>query len=245
MPGLYDDADLYDLVSPRDESMERFYVDIAGGPGRTVLELACGSGRFTIPLAESGAQTTGADLSEIMIEKAESRALTRGLDVHFFKLDMRDFELNALFDCVIVAANSLLHLHTSEDFARAFAAIRRHLAPGGILAFDIFVPSAYMLSRHPDERQHVGKFSHSLLGEISVEETISYNPITQVSHSDWYWSTVTEPEFRHTSVDMRQIYPQELPLLLQHNGFELLSRYGDFDKVAFDVESRRQVCLCR
>lgn len=115
-------------------------------------------------------------------------------------------------------------LHTSEDFARAFAAIRRHLAPGGILAFDIFVPSAYMLSRHPDERQHVGKFSHSLLGEISVEETIRYNPIAQVSHSDWYWSTVTEPEFRHTSVDMRQIYPQELPLLLQHNGFELDTR---------------------
>ncbi|MFD1255122.1 Cypemycin methyltransferase [Devosia equisanguinis] len=170
MPGLYDDADLYDLVSPRDESMERFYVDIAGGPGRTVLELACGSGRLTIPLTESGAQTTGADLSEIMIEKAESRALTRGLDVHFVKLDMRDLELNALFDCVIVAANSLLHLHTSEDFARAFAAIRRHLAPGGLLAFDIFVPSAYMLSRHPDERQHVGKFSHSLLGEISVED---------------------------------------------------------------------------
>lgn len=55
MPGLYDDAELYDLVSPRDEAMERFYVDTVGGHGWKVLELACGSGRLTIPLAKSGA----------------------------------------------------------------------------------------------------------------------------------------------------------------------------------------------
>jgi hypothetical protein len=43
MDSLYDDADLYDLVAPRDDEMERFYVEAAGGPGRIVLELACGS----------------------------------------------------------------------------------------------------------------------------------------------------------------------------------------------------------
>ena len=223
MLGLYDDADLYDLVSPRDEAMERFYVDALGGHPRKVLELACGSGRFTIPLAKSGAQVTGVDLSETMLEKARTRALASGVDMQFVQLDMRDFELDTLFDGVVIAANSLLHLHTAEDFAQAFATIRRHLAPGGVLAFDVFVPSAQLLSLPPTERQLVGKFSHPQLGEVSVQETINYNPITQVSQADWYWSSATQPDFRRTTVHMRQLYPQELALLLQHNGFTLLS----------------------
>lgn len=72
MDSLYDDADLYDLVAPPDDAMERFYVEAAGGPGRRVLELACGSGRFTAPLAASGALVIGGDLSETMLSRARA-----------------------------------------------------------------------------------------------------------------------------------------------------------------------------
>ena len=245
MIGLYDDADLYDLVSPQDRAMERFYVEAVGGHGRKVLELACGSGRFTIPLAKSGARVSGGDLSGTMLERARERVIASGVEVQLVKLDMRDFQLDTLFDSIVIAANSLLHIHTAEDFARAFAAIRRHLAPGGVLAFDIFVPSARMLSLPATARQLVGIFSHPELGEVSVQESISYNPVTQVSQADWYWSTPTQPEFRRTTVHMRQLYPQELPLLLQHNGFTLVSRFGSFDGEPLDAQSWRQVCLCQ
>lgn len=245
MFGLYDDADLYDFVSPPDSAMERFYVEAVGGHGRKVLDLACGSGRFTIPLAKSGAQVTGVDLSETMLEKARERAISSGVEVQLVKLDMRDFELDTLFDSVLIAANSLLHMHTAADFARAFATIRRHLAPGGVLAFDVFVPNARMLSLPVTERQPVANFVHPELGEVSVQETISYNPVTQVSQADWYWSTSTQPEFRRTTVYMRQLYPQELPLLLQHNGFTLVSRFGNFEGQPLDAQSWQQVCLCQ
>lgn len=245
MLGLYDDADLYDLVSPRDEAMERFYVDAVGGHDRKVLELACGSGRLTIPLAKSGAQVTAIDSSPTMLDKALRRAAASAVDVKFVEVDMRDFELDTLFDGVVVAANSLLHLHTAEDFARAFATIRRYLAPGGLLAFDVFVPSAHLLSLPPTERQLLGKFTHPQLGDVSIEETIAYDPITQVSQADWYWSIATQRDFRCTTLYMRQLYPQELPLLLQHNGFQLVSRFGDFDGKPLTAQSLRQVCLCR
>ncbi len=62
MDSLYDDTDLYDLVSPPDAAMQRFYAESAGGPGRRVLELACGTGQITVPLAETGALVTGTDL---------------------------------------------------------------------------------------------------------------------------------------------------------------------------------------
>lgn len=244
MDGLYDDADLYDLVSPRDRMMERFYVEAAGGPGQRVLELACGSGRFTVPLAASGALVVGGDLSETMLARARSAAADRGVSADFLQLDMRDFVLGRHFDAIVIAANSLLHLHSRADFARAFSTIRQHLAPGGRLAFDIFVPSARLLSLPAGQREVLGVFVHPRLGEVTVEETISYDPISQVMRTGWYWSTAECQDFRHTPLELRQIFPQELPLLLEASGLRLIERFGDFARSALTAESHRQVCVC-
>ena len=244
MDGLYDDADLYDLVAPADAAMERFYVEAAGGPGRRVLELACGSGRFTAPLAASGALVIGGDLSETMLSRARAAVAERGVSADFVQLDMRDFVLGRHFDAIIIAANSLMHLHTNADFARAFSAIRQHLAPGGRLLFDVFVPSARLLSLPADQRQLLGTFAHPELGDVTIEETIAYDPITQVSRADWYWSTADRKDFRHTPLELRQTFPQELPLLLASGGLRLMERYGDFDRSALTAQSWRQVCIC-
>ncbi|WP_423065656.1 class I SAM-dependent methyltransferase [Devosia sp. CN2-171] len=241
MDSLYDDADLYDLVAPRDDEMERFYVEAAGGPGRTVLELACGSGRITAPLARSGAEVTGVDISATMLDRA--RAVLAGSAAELVEADMRELDLGRRFDTVVVAANSLLHLHTREDFVRAFSAVRRHLASGGRLAFDIFVPSPRLLSLRQNERQLLGVFGHPERGEVAIEETIAYDPITQVSRADWYWSTAAAPDFRHTQLEMRQVFPQELPLLLELGGLRLEARYGGFDRSPLTPQSRRQVCV--
>jgi len=243
MHSLYDDAELYDLVAPPDAEMQGFYVAMAGGPGRTVLELACGSGRITVPLAASGATVTGGDLSPIMLERARAALAQQALAAELLEFDMREFDLGRQFDSIVIAANSLLHLGTHADFAAAFTAIRRHLAPGGRLCFDVFLPSTAMLSRPPGERQPMNSFAHPQLGEVSISETIAYDPIIQVSHIDWYWSTAERPDFRHTVLDMRQIFPQELPLLLSLGGLKLEARYGGFDRSPLAARSRRQVCI--
>ena len=244
MDSLYDDADLYDLVSPPDAAMERFYVDAAGGPGRRVLDLACGSGRFTVPLAASGALVTGGDLSGTMLEGARAAIVERGVSADFVQLDMRDFVLGRQFEAILIAANSLMHLHTSADFARAFSTIRQHLAPGGRLVFDVFVPSMRLLSLPAGRREPLGTFAHPRLGDVNIEETIAYDPITQVSRIDWYWSTAGRKDFRHTPLELRQIFPQELPLLLASGGLRLAERFGDFDRGPLTAKSWRQVCIC-
>lgn len=244
MDSLYDDADLYDLVAPPDVAMERFYVETAGGPGQRVLELACGSGRFTAPLAASGALVIGGDLSETMLARARITAAERGVSAEFVQLDMRDFVLGRHFDAIVIAANSLMHLHTRDDFARAFSTIRQHLAPNGRLLFDVFVPSARLLSLPAGQRELLGVFRHPRLGEVTIEETIAYNPVTQVMQADWYWSTADHKDFLHTPLELRQIFPQELPLLVQTGGLRLIDRYGDFDRSPLTAGSRRQVCVC-
>lgn len=244
MDSLYDDAELYDLVAPPDPTMQRFYVEAAGGPGRRVLDLACGSGRFTTPLAASGALVIGGDLSPAMLARARTAATERGVSAEFVVLDMRDFVLGRHFDAIVIAANSLMHLHSRADFARAFSAIRQHLAPGGRLLFDVFVPSARLLSLPAGQRERLGVFPHPQLGEISIEETISYDPISRVMRTDWYWSSAERKDFRHTPLELRQIFPEELPLLLEAGGLRLLERYGDFNRSPLTAASHRQVCVC-
>ncbi len=243
MDTLYDDAELYDLVAPRDADMERFYVETAGGPDKSVLEVACGSGRFTLPLASSGASVTGMDIAPKMLDRARTALAAQNLEARFIAGDMRDFKLKETFDAVVIAANSLMHLHTVDDFTRAFSSIREHLAPNGLLAFDIFVPSARLLSLPPDERQLIGTFAHPRLGDVTVAETIAYDPITQISRADWYWSTPIQQDFRQTRLDLRQIYPQELPLLLAQGGLKLAHRFGDFGRASLTQRSFRQVCV--
>ena len=175
--------------------------------GPRVLDLACGTGRFSIALAEAGLTVTGGDLSTSMLDRARQSAEIRGLSIDFVALDMRDFDLGGqTFDTVMIAANSLLHLHTHAEFAGFFSSVARHLAPHGRLLFDVFVPSLRLLTLAPDDRQLVGRFPHPALGEVTLEETIVYDPVPQISRADWYWSTVDEPDFwsnaAHTPPDL-------------------------------------------
>jgi ubiquinone/menaquinone biosynthesis C-methylase UbiE len=242
---LYDRPDLYDLIAPSYPAMERFYVETARERGGRVLDLACGSGRLTIPLARSGLQVTGGDLSAKMLERARRSAEAQAIELHLVQLDMRHFDLNGrTFDTIIVAMNSVLHLHSLNDFTGFFRSIARLLSPKGRLVFDAFFPNAAMLSSDPDKRQLVGLIVHDLQGEIIVDETLRYDPLTQISHVDWYWSTSAKKDFWKTHMQMRNIFPQEMPLLIASGGLRLIERFGDFDRSPLVAGSARQVCLC-
>ena len=154
---LYDHTDLYDLVMGANPAAEAFYIQEARQRGTSVLALACGSGRFSIPMAKSGLNVVGGDLSTTMLERAHAKAVSEGVHIPLLQMDMRDFSLPGReFNFIFIAANSLLHLHEADHLRSCFRSIARHLAPGGAVGFDVFVPSAQMLARGPDQRHLVG-----------------------------------------------------------------------------------------
>ena len=131
---LYDEPHLYDLVMPPNAAAEAFYLDEARRHGGPVLDLACGSGRFTIPLANAGIEVVGLDFSPAMLECARAKATAAQLQIDWVQADMRDFDLGGRqFGMIMIAENSLLHLHTIEDIDRCFRAAARHLVSGGAL----------------------------------------------------------------------------------------------------------------
>lgn len=241
---FYDHPDLYDALLPVSAHVP-FYVDLARQQAGTVLELACGTGQLTIPIALQGLPIVGLDQSSAMLNVAKRRTPAVSASVAFVQSDMRAFALDRAFNLIFLARNSLLHLLTTVDLLAAFAAVRRHLAPDGVFAIDIFNPDVGMLARPPGQRFPVMEVSTARFGPLCVEGTHDYDSATQVNRGTWYIST---PERRDTWIVpmvLRSIFPQELPLLLSAAGLELVSRFGDLSRAPFDAGSRVQVCLCR
>jgi SAM-dependent methyltransferase len=241
---FYDYPDLYDALFPVGAHLP-FYAGLARQQAGAVLELACGTGQITIPVALDGLQTIGLDQSQAMLNVARQQASAAGAPVEFVQGDMRDFALGRRFDFIFVARNSLLHVLSTEDLVAALTAVRRHLTPDGVFAFDIFNPDVRWLAKPPGERFPVMEVSTGRFGRLSVEETRDYDSVTQVNRGTLYISTPDRRDSWMVPLVLRSIFPQELPLLLSAAGLELISRSGDLARGPFVHGSRMQVCLCK
>ncbi|MBE7467006.1 MAG: class I SAM-dependent methyltransferase [Planctomycetes bacterium] len=241
---LYEVPELYDaLFAP--EPFLAHYSALAERHGGPILELACGTGQLTVPLARPDRRAVGIDCALPMLEHARRRAERKGANVEFEAADMRSFERRERFPLIFVARNSLLHLHTREDLGACLTVVRRHLAPEGIFAFDIFNPDVKLLASDRRGRAPILKAVTETWGELIAEATGDYDAAAQVNRSTWYISAPNRPDAWVVNLDLRCIFPQELPLLLEAYGLRLLSRNGDFDGSPFTSASPRQICLCK
>ena len=240
---LYENPEIYDALLPVTEEQLHHYTELARLHPGDVLELACGSGQLIVPIAARVPSAVGLDTAEPMLTAARRRALDAGVSVDLRQGDMRQFELGRRFSLIFVARNSLLHLHDQEDFAFFFSAVQRHLAPGGILAFDIFNPDFLVLSR--TERYAVLRASSASYGELTVEASSDYDAALQVNRATWFISTTRQPDAWVAPLHLRSIFPQELLALLAANRFRLERRDGDFRGGEFTGASAHQVCQCR
>jgi SAM-dependent methyltransferase len=244
---LYDHADLYDLVAAdvAPAGQAAFYLRQAQACGGPVLELACGTGRLTLPIAAAGFDTTGLDASAAMLAGAERKARENGLHIGFIHGDMGSFELGRRFRMIFIGARSLQHLTDTADLVACFSAVSRHLEEDGAFAFDIFNPDMRILARDKLQRFPVGEYQHAELGKLTLEEATDYDPASQVSRTTWYFSTREQRDSLVVPLVLRSIFPQELPLLVHAGGLRLEQRFGDFSGGPFDGRSRHQVCVCR
>ena len=137
----------YDAAySIKDDLVDRdFYLDLANEYGGPVLEFGCGTGRITLPLARQGVAVTGMDASHSMLEVLRAKLAKEPAGVRrrtrVIEGDFRTHYLDDQFSLVVIPFRPMQHMYTTEDQLAALKNARRHLADGGILAFDVFNPS--------------------------------------------------------------------------------------------------------
>ena len=224
---FYLDGLLYDAMHADMAHDVDFYVRQAMAAKGPVLELACGTGRLTLPIARHGIDITGLDLQASMLAQAKAKADAEGLKVGWVQGDMRAYDLGRQFALIFIPFNSLLHLHAFEDLLAFFACAKRHLLPGGRLIIDIFNPSVAILASGK-ERARVRDFIDPRTGEAAwIDGTRNYDALTQVNRILWTYSTATRSDFLSHDLHLRCIFPQELQLLVTQSGLEVLDAFGD------------------
>lgn len=234
---LYDSPALYDRIVPPG-LCEAFYRRIARSTEGPILELACGTGRLTIPLALDGHEVVALDASRCMLKAASEKAEVRGADIAFVHGDMKDFHLRRQFKLVIVSCNSLAHLTSDEALDRCLGSIARHLAPDGRLAFDVMNPDLGELARQ--DRGRTG-FPFGCASEVR-REMIAYDPVAQVQRVRWR-VPIPPGEELVARMELRVFFPREIGPRLRLSRLKLVARYGDFEGGPLTGASSNQVCL--
>jgi SAM-dependent methyltransferase len=135
-------ARLYDAWSASVTEDVEFYVKEARASGGPVVELACGTGRISVPIAKAGISVIGVDASAGMLEVAREYAATEGVVLDLRLGDLREPPVPERVPLVLIPFRSLLHMTTEHERLRALRAARELLLPGGRLVFDVFAPSA-------------------------------------------------------------------------------------------------------
>lgn len=245
MRNLYDDARQYDALFPGPNDLPFYQRQIAacGGP---VLELACGTGRLTVPLAGAGADITGIDRSPSMLEGARNRAARERVEVSFQQGDMRDYVLGRKFKLIFISTNSFSHLLEHEEIESYLRCARHHLAPEGRFVIDIVTPSARMLAREWNEVYPIGEYDDpDGKGRIVVTETRRYDAATQVNHSIWRYTNRDTQENWEIPFSLRMFYPQEIDALLRYNGFAIEQKFGGYDESPYGDGSPKQLIVSR
>ncbi|MFO0745279.1 MAG: class I SAM-dependent methyltransferase [Myxococcota bacterium] len=258
MTELYDVPRLYDLMCPLlaegDPELAWWRAACAGagvaaGLGE-VLELGAGSGRLAIALARGGLRVTALDRSPAMLARGRANAagVERACDIRWVEADMTGFTLDRRFEVVVMALNTLLHLHHRAQHAALFAAIHQHLRPGGRLALSVVSPDPRTLARAPSHRLSMtdgAAFDPEEGQPLSIEETIAYDHATQCTRGAFRFSYPGRRDFLVVPVDLRMLYPAELEALLHHHGFDVVRRDGDWDGSPFTADSLVQNLVCR
>jgi SAM-dependent methyltransferase len=241
---IYDEGRHYDLLmpGPNDLPFYRRQAELYGSP---VLELACGTGRLTIPLGQAGFDVTGLDVSPAMLQVARRKAESCGAAVMFTEGNCVDFSLGRKFHLIFIAENSLSHLLERNEVEACFSSVRQHLAPGGRFVVDVFTPSARILARDGAQPYAIGEYEDpDGGGPIRVTETGDYNAATQVKHVVWHYERIGTAESWDVPLKLRMFYPQEIDALLTYNGFVIEQKYGDFNTSLFSAASPKQLIVC-
>ena len=242
--GTYRDGHHYDAQHKDFTRDLGFYLKQAEKYGEPVMELACGTGRITLSIAEKGLKVYGLELMPPMLEQAEAKAREKNIDVTLIRGDMRNFKIDRKFKLIILPFNSISHLYDLESIKSCFTCIREHLAPDGRFIIDHFNPSLKILIREPEKLYPVSKYIDPYgKGEVIITENNVYDEATQVNMIKWHYK-IGEEEFIE-ELNMRIFYPQELNALLYYNGFEIEHKFGNFKEEPFTSKSMTQVIISK
>lgn len=203
-----------------------------GGPA---LELAIGTGRIAIPLAERGVEVHGLDSSDEMIAKLREKE--GGENIPVTKADISNFTVDQKYSLSFLVLNTIYALQSQEEQLSCFASAAAALRPGGHFVVEAFMPDPTRFRRNSWTQVHDMGLDHVLI------EADKHDPSTQ---------QILEQHIhlRQGSVELfpaflRYVWPSEMDLMARLAGMHLVERFGGWAGEPFTARSGNQVSIYR
>ncbi len=218
----------YDLEHVGDTDDIDFFVELVARlkPGR-VLELACGNGRVTLPLARAAAEhrfdVVGLELVPEMLEAArrrieEAEEAVRGR-LTLVEGDMRAWRTEQPFDAIVTPCSSVCHLLTLEDQIAAWRSAFENLAPGGRFVVDVTMADlAGYADSFRSPRREIVEIDLDTYEEASKTRLLRYKTTRYLAHEQearirFLYDKIVEdrqPERSISDFQSHVYYPREM-----------------------------------
>lgn len=205
-----------------------------GLKGGRVLDLACGPGRHSIPLAKNGFHVTGVDRSPFLLKRARHYALREQVGIEFIREDMRLFSRRDSYDLALSLYSSFGYFDDPTDNQNVLDCTCRNLKKGGMFFIDL--PGREVLARN-----FKGTIRRKVqnLGRITEYRTIS---------SDWKrlglnWRFYQGGQLTNHYFKLWLYSGDEIKSMLTKAGFSNISLYGSFGLNSYDNKAKQLIAF--
>ena len=242
-------AEIYDALNEGRSDIGFWLALAAAAPPGPIVELACGTGRVLLPLAQAGYQVTGLDLSGHMLERCRGKLLLAAPEVRdrvrLLEADMTSFELGRAVGAIFCPLNGFHLLRTVEQQLACLERCHAHLHPSGMLVLDLFNPDPApgKASAEPaaDSEATAQVFDMGQGRRVRAwMSACEYNRPLQCNDCEMTYEIIEASGATRRLTEtfpLRFLYRYELEHLLARCGFRMVALYGDYDRSPFADES--------
>lgn len=211
-------------------------VALSGVTGGSLLDLACGPGRFVVPFARAGFRVTGVDRTRFLLDKARERAAAAGATVELVESDMRHFVRPAAFDLVINVYTSFGYFDEPAENRRVLENILASLKRGGAFVIELLGKEILAGKFQPTQADTLAD------GSVMIQRR---NVIDDWSRIDVEWILLEGGRASSYRLCHWLYSARELRDLLAGVGFEQIAIYGGLDGSPYGPQAQRLVAVAR
>jgi SAM-dependent methyltransferase len=229
-------AHLYDSYVTTDFDLPFFLKETRRAGGR-VLELACGTGRLSIPLLQAGVDLTCVDYSEEMLEVFRKKLEKNHLSCRIANQDMADLSLPGQFDLIFIPFHSFSEILDESKQARALTKIREHLTDTGRFVCTLQNPTVRTQSMDGTVRE-LGRFPAEGGHTLIVSACFKFDGHSQIVHGTQFYEVCDSQggvvEKRQISVSFYLFRRNQFEKLARTTGFRVIQLCGDYERSPFN-----------
>ncbi len=229
----YDHPALYDAENEGFDSDFAFIEKWAALMGGTVIDLACGTGRTTIPLAERGYPMIGIDFHEGMLEHARHKSAQEHTDIRWELQNCEELNLDVKSSLIFMVGNGFQHFLTNEAQDKLLDSVCKHLKESGIFIFNTRFPNKEELLASAEE-EYWKTYKDEQGKEIDVYTKSDYDALTQVQEYEISRRLKREDgtvqSVHQSGIKLRYTYPMEMERTLARHGLKVIELYGDWEE---------------